>query len=149
MDYDQDDNRMRSISVLSQFCGWFFWLFRRIILGKSATPTDVGSSIDLETEDIATWEQELKGIYNVTHLQAKLIFFRRVVLRRMVHASTSKQPGTEEELTPIDLDDEELAAYAEECAQRAVLAHFDDIPEELFIWSGFSRLPSSPPSSSI
>ena len=44
--------------------------------------------------------------------------------------------GEEEELTPIDLDDEELAAYAEECA---ALADFDDIPEELFSWSDFEE----------
>lgn len=55
-------------------------------------------------------------------------------------ASTSKQSWTEEELTPIDLDDEELEAYAEECAQKAALADFDDIPEEeLFSWSDFEE----------
>jgi hypothetical protein len=54
--------------------------------------------------------------------------------------STSKQPETGEELSPVDLDDEELAAYAEECAQRAVMADFDDIPEEeLFSWSDFEE----------
>ena len=43
----------------------------------------------------------------------------------------------EEELTPIDLADEELAAYAEECA---ALADFGDIPEEeLFSWSDFEE----------
>ena len=48
-------------------------------------------------------------------------------------ATTRPVQGEEEELTPIDLDDEELAAYAEECA---ALADFDDIPEEeLFSWS--------------
>lgn len=40
------------------------------------------------------------------------------------------------DLTPADLDDEEIEAYAEECAQRAALAEFEDIPdEELFNWS--------------
>lgn len=54
--------------------------------------------------------------------------------------STLSQPWTEEELTPVDLDDEELEAYAEECAQRAALADFDDIPEEeLFSWSDFEE----------
>lgn len=43
----------------------------------------------------------------------------------------------EEELTPIDLDDQELAAYAEKCA---ALADFNDIPEEeLFSWSDFEE----------
>ena len=46
--------------------------------------------------------------------------------------TTTRSPQGEE-LTPIDLDDEELAAYAEECA---AMADFDDIPEEeLFSWS--------------
>jgi hypothetical protein len=50
--------------------------------------------------------------------------------------TTTKSPQGEE-LTPIDLDDEELAAYAEECA---ALADFDDIPEEeLFSWSDFEE----------
>jgi hypothetical protein len=41
-----------------------------------------------------------------------------------------------EDLTPADLADEEIEAYAEECAQRAALAEFEDIPEEeLFNWS--------------
>ena len=51
------------------------------------------------------------------------------------HGTT--KPSQEEELTPVDLDDEELAAYAEECA---ALADFDDIPEEeLFSWSDFDE----------
>jgi hypothetical protein len=37
------------------------------------------------------------------------------------------------DLTPVALADEELEAYAEECARRAALADFEDIPvEELF-----------------
>lgn len=45
------------------------------------------------------------------------------------------------ELTPIDLDDEELEAYAEECARRAALADFEDIPEdELFSLSDVEEL---------
>lgn len=41
-----------------------------------------------------------------------------------------------EDPTPADLADEEIEAYAEECARRAALAEFEDIPEEeLFDWS--------------
>ena len=56
----------------------------------------------------------------------------------MGSADATTRPQQEgEELTPIDLDDEELAAYAEECA---ALADFDDIPEEeLFGWSDFEE----------
>ena len=66
-----------------------------------------------------------------------LFFFGRAVSNPTIpsHGTTTARPvqGEEEELTPIDLDDEELAAYAEECA---ALADFDDIPEEeLFSWS--------------
>ena len=41
-----------------------------------------------------------------------------------------------QDMTPVDLDDEEIWFYAEECANRAVLADFEDIPEEeLFSFS--------------
>ena len=41
-----------------------------------------------------------------------------------------------DDLSPVDLDDEELQAYAEECAKRAALADFEDVPvEDLFSWS--------------
>ena len=41
----------------------------------------------------------------------------------------------EADLTPANLDDEEIEAYAEECSRRAALAEFEDIPEEeLFNW---------------
>ena len=61
----------------------------------------------------------------------------------MAVSGSASPHGTKlkEELTPIDLDDEELAAYAEECAKEAALADFDDIPEEdLFSWSDFEEL---------
>jgi len=57
--------------------------------------------------------------------------------------STRRSPSTldwlvepEVDLTPANLDDEEIEAYAEECARRVALAEFEDIPEEeLFNWS--------------
>lgn len=52
---------------------------------------------------------------------------------------TSSQVTSKSELpapTLADLEDEELQAYAEECARRAALEDFADIPEEeLFSWS--------------
>lgn len=52
------------------------------------------------------------------------------------YQSTSQMSVSTTSLTPEDLDDEELAAYAEECTKRAALADFEDIPEEdLFSWS--------------
>lgn len=44
-----------------------------------------------------------------------------------------------------DLDDEEILAYAEECAQRAALADFEDIPlEDLLSWNDGEDLESTP-----
>ena len=70
-----------------------------------------------------------------------MFYYQIVSPRRASPSGTSRSnlPQTEEQLTPIDLDDEELEAYAEECAQRAALAEFDDIPEELFNWSDFEE----------
>ncbi|KAG5643036.1 hypothetical protein DXG03_001648 [Asterophora parasitica] len=70
---------------------------------------DVGSSFDPDMEDVGEWEHELAGD----------------------EASPTARPPFE--LTPVDLDDEELEAYAEECARRAAIADFEDLPqEELF-----------------
>jgi len=39
-------------------------------------------------------------------------------------------------MTPFDFDDEELEAYAKECARVTALADFEDLPEEeLFSYS--------------
>ena len=111
---------------------------------------EVGSSIDPDLEDVASWEQELAGMYLITfslmrkvsHIYvinpSKLIlffFFGHAVSDPAIphDTTTTTRSPQGEELTPIDLDDEELAAYAEECA---AMADFDDIPEEeLFSWS--------------
>lgn len=46
-------------------------------------------------------------------------------------------------LSPADLEDEELQAYADECAQQAALDEFADIPEEeLFHFSDFDDVPA-------
>ena len=106
---------------------------------------EVGSSIDPDLEDVASWEQELTvtGVYNnvFVHLegtspQADFFLGGRHAGPGLADATT-RSPQEGEELTPIDLDDEELAAYAEECA---ALADFNDIPEEeLFSWSDFEE----------
>ena len=47
-----------------------------------------------------------------------------------------EQEQEQEVLTPADLDDEELEAYAEAYARSLAFAEFEDIPEEeLFSWS--------------
>ena len=68
-----------------------------------------------------------------------IIFFCHAV-SGLASPRTTTTRSRKEELTPIDLDDEELEAYAEECARGAALADFDDIPEEeLFSWSDFEE----------
>ena len=111
---------------------------------KLSYAQEVGSSIDPDLEDVARWEQELASTYFFKCIitpspQSWFFFFGHAVSNPTIPshgtttATTRPVQGEEEELTPIDLDDEELAAYAEECA---ALADFDDIPEEeLFSWS--------------
>ncbi|KAJ3724145.1 hypothetical protein DFJ43DRAFT_640393 [Lentinula guzmanii] len=77
---------------------------------------EVGSSFDPDLEDAAAWEREL-------------------------HAPEPSQAGQFSdqdiqetvEMTPEELEQAELEAYAEECERRAALADFEDIPfDELF-----------------
>ncbi|TFK41785.1 hypothetical protein BDQ12DRAFT_720597 [Crucibulum laeve] len=106
-------------------------LFRRIMANtnrkdkhsyKVSYAQEVGSSFDPDMEDINSWEEELVGSF--TRLPPP-----------QLHITSSSEV---EDLSPVDLDDEELEAYAEECAKRVVLEDFVDIPEEdLFSWSDF------------
>ncbi|KAG6813900.1 hypothetical protein H0H92_005749 [Tricholoma furcatifolium] len=96
-------------------------LFRRIVQHANrrtrhsyrlSYADEVGSSFDPNLENVEEWESEL-----------------------ITPGPTSSQQAVgrsldEEELTPEDLDDEELEAYAEECVRRAALADFEDLPEE-------------------
>ncbi|RDB27481.1 hypothetical protein Hypma_003860 [Hypsizygus marmoreus] len=85
---------------------------------------DVGSSFDPDMDNVDEWEDELGEPHN-THARPS--------------SGQSEQPQTE--LTPVDLEDEELEAYAEECARRAAIADFEDVPEdELFSWSDVEEL---------
>ncbi|KAJ3854176.1 hypothetical protein EV368DRAFT_80883 [Lentinula lateritia] len=79
--------------------------------------SEVGSSFDPDIEDAAEWEHELH--------EPEL-------------TQSSFQPmnqGMQEmvEMTPEELEQAELEAYAEECERQAAFADFEDIPyEELF-----------------
>ncbi|KAJ3797641.1 hypothetical protein GGU11DRAFT_683208 [Lentinula aff. detonsa] len=69
---------------------------------------EVGSSFDPDLEDAAAWERELHGILSSLVIETV-------------------------EMTPEELEQAELEAYAEECERRAALADFEDIPfDELF-----------------
>lgn len=63
---------------------------------------EVGSSFDPDMEDIAEWEHEVQGSLN----------------------PSGPDPS------PADLEDEELEAYAEECARQVALDDLANIPEE-------------------
>jgi hypothetical protein len=68
-----------------------------------------------------------------------------------VTASNSADPGSlsmasdeHAEVTPFDLDDAELEAYAEEYARSVAFAEFEDLPaEELFGWSDVEEVENS------
>ncbi|KIK70050.1 hypothetical protein GYMLUDRAFT_67307 [Collybiopsis luxurians FD-317 M1] len=91
-------------------------LFARVVLNQARKErqeyrrsyyADVGSSFDPDLEDITAWEDELKT-ENMEDLESP-------------------------RLTPEELEQAELEAYAKECERQAALADFEDIPfEELF-----------------
>ncbi|PBK83132.1 hypothetical protein ARMGADRAFT_1170667 [Armillaria gallica] len=71
---------------------------------KLSYANEVGSSLDLDVEDLGAWEDEL-------------------------HESESQALPRQEELTPEECEIMELQAYADECERQAALADFEDIPE--------------------
>ncbi|KAG7086794.1 hypothetical protein E1B28_002722 [Marasmius oreades] len=74
-----------------------------------------GDSFDPDLEDLDQWETELHEEPEGTKSQTTV--------------------AGESQLTPEDLEDAELEAYAEECERQAALAEFENIPvEDLFGW---------------
>lgn len=97
---------------------------------------EVGSSFDPDMEDIDRWEKELHSKRPSCHLVPSLRLFLAPNTEDHSSRESIATPRLLEERPPVDLDDEELQEYAEECARRAAIADFDDIPEEdLFSWS--------------
>ncbi|KAF8970069.1 hypothetical protein BDZ97DRAFT_1652738 [Flammula alnicola] len=138
-DYQMDDEEEEGDEDIMQD-----ELFRRIMANtnrkqsysfKVSYAQEVGSSFDPDIEDVNSWEQELAASNFADYHGASM----------PIASTSASAPPSElhwleeeepEELTPVDLDDEELEAYAEECAQRAALADFEDIPaDELFYWN--------------
>jgi hypothetical protein len=98
---------------------------------------EVGSSFDPDLEDISEWERELDGSLDLLHI--------KIILKTFSDTGDLPPESTSlpapRSITPVDLDDAELEAYAEECAKRAALADFEDIPlEDLFSWSDSEEL---------
>lgn len=102
---------------------------------------DVGSSFDPDMEDATAWEQELDGrpLYlrlfsshrysasESSHLKPSASQYS------MMEISPTAATSDTTEMTPEELEQAELEAYAEECERQAALADFENIPlDELF-----------------
>ncbi|KAJ3576707.1 hypothetical protein NP233_g250 [Leucocoprinus birnbaumii] len=108
---DEDDRDEDDDDVMSDE------LFRRIMTQvnhrtehsyRLSYALEVGSSFDPDMEDVTEWENEIQG-----------------------PTDSGSEPSIQ-----LEWDDEELEAYAEECARQAALDGLGDIPEEeLFSWS--------------
>ncbi|TFK65506.1 hypothetical protein BDN72DRAFT_962472 [Pluteus cervinus] len=112
-------------------------LFRRIMVqadkrAKNAYDIsfsrEFGSSFDPSLEEADTWEADING----TPPRPS----PRLGLRK---ERSIEEEAAEIDFTPVDLDDEELEVYAEECARQAALRDFEDLPEEVLFgpWSDF------------
>lgn len=103
---------------------------------------DVGSSFDPDMENINDWEQELAGVLHMSTFLCAVEPTNPLPSDGNTHGRHSVSDiQTTNELTPVDLENEELEAYAEECAKRAALEDFQDIPEEeLFSWSDLDEV---------
>jgi len=87
---------------------------------------DVGSSFDPDMEDAAAWEQELDAPES-SHLKPATSQYS------MMEISQTAATSNTAEMTPEELEQAELEAYAEECERQAALADFENIPlDELF-----------------
>ncbi|KAH9477567.1 hypothetical protein JR316_0009789 [Psilocybe cubensis] len=131
-------------------------LFRRIVANANrrekhsyrlSYAQEVGSSFDPELEDISSWEAELSGMPSADSRGGT-----KPPASTSGNSNFSSWPVPDESdeylVTPDDLDEEELAEYAEEYYRnQGAVADFEDLPpEELFGWSG--QIDSEPPSPS-
>ena len=91
-----------------------FQLFRRIIANAAHKKThayrlsyshDVGSSFDPDMEDVSLWESELQGLF---------LYFRRASMDLKCLLDLAPDSHC---VTPEDLEQEELEAYAAEYAR--------------------------------
>ncbi|KAH7878201.1 uncharacterized protein C8R40DRAFT_1222017 [Lentinula edodes] len=118
-------------------------LYQRIMINQSHKQrhaylrsyySEVGSSFDPDMEDAAEWEHELHGMFSLLILFTIL----DVISVEPEPTQSSFQPVNQDmqemvEMTPEELEQAELEAYAEECERQAAFADFEDIPyEELF-----------------
>ncbi|KAF9478995.1 hypothetical protein BDN70DRAFT_879279 [Pholiota conissans] len=117
-------------------------LFRRIMANakhkqnhayKVSYAQEVGSSLDPDIEDVSRWEQQLAEIpSNSTNVFAASSSTSKAALYSFLEDDYENTIPDEilADLNLGGLADEELEAYAEECARRAALADFNDIASE-------------------
>ncbi|GLB38986.1 hypothetical protein LshimejAT787_0601480 [Lyophyllum shimeji] len=135
MEDEDDEEDDDAICMTSSFEG--LWRMR---LEKTSIHTESRTLMKSAPPSTPTWKMLRSG--NTNSLVGTLSYRLRsgiLILNAASGLSSSSQPP--EQLTPVDLDDEELDAYAEECARRAALADFEDIPQdELFSLSDVEEL---------
>ncbi|KAG5729888.1 hypothetical protein E4T56_gene1976, partial [Termitomyces sp. T112] len=118
-DEEEDDDAIMADELFRRIVNHSNRMARHSYLRSYAK--EVGSSFDPDLEDPEEWENELAASGS--------------------GRSTFDVSEDAEEPVPHDLDDEEIEAYAEECAKRAALADFEDLSqEELFSLSDVEEL---------
>ncbi|PPQ78246.1 hypothetical protein CVT25_011705 [Psilocybe cyanescens] len=122
-------------------------LFRRIVANASRKQThsyrlsyaqEVGSSFDPDIEDVSSWEAELSAVNSAESRGETIPYASTSGGSSTAFSSWPESEEFEEDfVTPVDLDEEELAEYAEEYyARHEAVADFEDLPEELLGWTG-------------
>jgi len=113
-----------------------FQLFRRIIANAAHKKThayrlsyshDVGSSFDPDMEDVSLWESELQGL---------LLYFRRALMDLKYLLDLVPDSHC---VTPEDLEQEEIEAYAADYASKE---DFSDLCiDDFSAWSDIEDIP--------
>ncbi|KAG5353278.1 hypothetical protein C0989_008785 [Termitomyces sp. Mn162] len=117
---------------------------KRYLSEPSSDGFDEVMDDDEEEDDDAIMADELfRRIVNHSNRMARHSYLRSYAKEVASGSGRSTFDVSEdaEEPVPHDLDDEEIEAYAEECAKRAALADFEDLSqEELFSLSDVEEL---------
>ncbi|KAJ3761190.1 hypothetical protein EV360DRAFT_38325 [Lentinula raphanica] len=113
-------------------------LYQRIVMNQAHQQrhaylrsyyAEVGSSFDPDLEDVTTWERELQCMPSYFELYPH----SNTQPNSPVGQSSAQGVQDTIEMTPEELEQAELEAYAEECERQVALAEFEDIPlDELF-----------------
>ena len=115
----------------------------RMLAVNSATPTEFHMFMKLDLLSTQIWKISVNG--SGSSMVCSVCYAHDVLCSKFSDAcgwpSASTSSSTLRSVAPVDLDDAELEAYAEECTRRAAAADFEDIPpEDLFNWSDSEEL---------